>query len=859
MTDSIGSTPDTAYTQFSKWLSSSPYWLQDAAWRIYNGKKIDDAVIRSYAEMCVTQAKKEKPAFNHLDPADVARKRNQATVSVLSLADIKGVNALADDVSLDFSEEGITVVYGLNGAGKSGFMRIFKQLSHSPYEEPIQPNVFKKAASWEPSCRVTVNENGEQKSETYKLGSKQKESLLSVIDVFDTRISSKYIGSENNVSYQPFVFTVLSELASIADKVSGFVKEQKTSIAERSVSLPKELISNASLEWVTKLTEASAIPAAFLDWSEEKQICREEIRRLLDTEKVKQQIVVVKGYIRTITPVVLDIADAQNCFSFNQIKEVYSRYIEAKRKLETAQRLFGENADEQDKISVDSADWKALWQTAQRYYEAVLLEKNGYHFAEKGSICPLCHQSIDKCEERFANVNEYINGTCSTDFKKAEDAFTSIYRALINRKQSSSSVKTALAELLSQEELTVLISLYNSFDRLKSAKNTEDRYTCALELDLEKASSLLEKKKSEYEAELIRLSEALKVDKKAELERELTELEAQKWVFENKDAIQRVIGNLKHIAELESAEQYLNTNRITVESNKLAEVLITDAYIERFVHELYTMAPNVKVKLEKGRSHKGNTPYRVSIDTDGGKPCKPEDILSEGEQRIVALAAFFADATGRDEYTPIIIDDPISSLDIRYENSATKRIIELAHERQVIVFTHRISMLIGLQEEAKNQGIKCEPKFIRSSNTGKGVPDLDSNFHGNLVPHLNELRSKISRAKKQDSDSEEYEDIKGRICQQFRACIERSVEAELLQGTVERFRRSIVTKDKVKKLSRLTDADCEIVEKMMTKYSFTEHPQPIDSPPFDISYEELDDDIGEYVDWINDLRKRMKQ
>lgn len=857
MTDSIGSTPDTAYTQFSKWLSSSPYWLQDAAWRIYNGKKIDDAVIRSYAEMCVTQAKKEKTAFNHLDPADVARKRNQATVSVLSLADIKGVNALADDVSLDFSEEGITVVYGLNGAGKSGFMRIFKQLSHSPYEEPIQPNVFKKAASGEPSCRVTVNQNGEQKSETYKLGSKQKESLLSIIDVFDTRISSKYIGSENNVSYQPFVFTALSELAFIADKVSGFVKEQKSSIAERSVSLPKELISNASLEWVTKLSEASAIPAAFLDWSEEKQTRREEICRLLDTEKVKQQIEVVKGYIRTITPVVLDVADAKNCFSLNQIKEVYSRYIEAKRKLETAQRLFGENADEQDKISVDSADWKALWQTAQRYYEAVLFEKNGHHFAEKGSICPLCHQSIDKCEERFANVNEYINGTCSTDFKKAEDAFTSIYRGLINRKQSSSSVKTALAELLSQEELTVLISLYNSFDRMKSAKNTEDRYTCALELDLEIASSLLEKKKSEYEAELIRLSEALKVDKKAELERELTELEAQKWVFENKDAIQRVIGNLKHIAELESAEQYLNTNRITVESNKLAEVLITDAYIERFVHELYTMAPNVKVKLEKGRSHKGNTPYRVSIDTDGGKTCKPEDILSEGEQRIVALAAFFADATGRDECTPIIIDDPISSLDLNYEDCATNRIVELAKTRQVIVFTHRISLLVGISEACDREKVPCSEKHIRSTAKGKGLPDFDEVYHGKIKEQLKGLREKITEARKLDPDTDIYDAVLGRICQQFRICIERSVEDVLLMGMVRRFNRRIMTNNKVTKIPKITDQDCQIIDDMMTKYSYTEHSQPMDAPTVKYGIDDIDNDIQRFASWVSEYNKRI--
>ncbi len=39
-------------------------------------------------------------------------------MSVLKLYDIVGVNALAQDAALDFSETGVTVVYGLNGSQK---------------------------------------------------------------------------------------------------------------------------------------------------------------------------------------------------------------------------------------------------------------------------------------------------------------------------------------------------------------------------------------------------------------------------------------------------------------------------------------------------------------------------------------------------------------------------------------------------------------------------------------------------------------------------------------------------------------------------------------------------------------------
>lgn len=77
----------------------------------------------------------------------------------------------------------------------------------------------------------------------------------------------------------------------------------------------------------------------------------------------------------------------------------------------------------------------------------------------------------------------------------------------------------------------------------------------------------------------------------------------------------------------------------------------------------------------------------------------PEAILSEGETRIVALAAFLADTTGSNQLAPFIFDDPISSLDQDFEERVVARLIELSNTRQVIIFTHRLS-LIALVEAA---------------------------------------------------------------------------------------------------------------------------------------------------------------
>ena len=114
------------------------------------------------------------------------------------------------------------------------------------------------------------------------------------------------------------------------------------------------------------------------------------------------------------------------------------------------------------------------------------------------------------------------------------------------------------------------------------------------------------------------------------------------------------------------------------------------------------------------------------------------------------MAAFFADATGRDELTPIIIDDPISSLDLNFEENATKRIVEIAKTRQVIVFTHRISLLVGMGEACNANDVPVKEMHIRSAAKGKGIPDFEESYHGKVKSQLGGLKDRLVQAKKMD-------------------------------------------------------------------------------------------------------------
>lgn len=858
MTENMSKTRADAYAQFGKWLGEQPHWLQDAAYRIYHDQKIEDKQIEAYVDMCVAEGKKERYDFKHIDDAEIEIGKPVARMAVLSLFDIVGVNALAQDARLDFSPEGVTVIYGLNGSGKSGFMRIFKQLSGNPYEEPIQPNVFRKAEAVQPSCSFRVSVNDQEQSMVCVLSGKANKTSLEGCDVFDTRISNAYINNPNNPSYQPFVFTVLSELSKVADKVSQKIRDTISSIRPSDIQFPSDLSFSDESAWVQSLNESTVIPSAFSAWTDEQEKRLSELLILLDTENVAQRLELLRTQMQALSPIMEDLSNAKNTFAAGKIKTAYEQLISTKAKLVAAEKLFGDSADDLDTVSISSQDWKELWSIARRYYEAVIYKDGCRHFAEEGSICPLCHQTLTgPIAARCQNVNEYINGSCSEDYKNALSALEGIRTTIVNRMYNSEHAKRALSGILSDDEMETIIQLYQALSGLKSESDPEKAYTLICAINPETAVSILGRKVKALTEEITGLEAALKDEKRVELQQELNRLQCHKWIFDSLTVIQATVDAAKRKKELTDALPLTHTNKITLETNRLAETLITAAYIERFTSELKRLAPSIRVKLEKAASRKGNSPYKVSLDTAISLTCKTEDILSEGEQRIVALAAFFADALGRNESTPLIIDDPISSLDLNYETAATQRIVEIARERQVIVFTHRISMLTGIEEACQRLSVQHSENYIRSTTKGKGVPDFVDVYRGDVKKHLIGIQQRILAIKKLDPDSLEYTDAIGKQCQQFRICVERSVEDVLLQGMVHRFERRIMTNGKLTKLTRITDADCAFVDSMMTKYSFTEHSQPSDAPLIEIDIDDLNKDIGDYIKWISEYRKRM--
>ena len=261
------------------------------------------------------------------------------------------------------------------------------------------------------------------------------------------------------------------------------------------------------------------------------------------------------------------------------------------------------------------------------------------------------------------------------------------------------------------------------------------------------------------------------------------------------------------------------------------------------------------MELKKGKPKAGRVYHRINI-KNATKDVKASEILSEGEFRIVSLSAFLADTEGRGAKTPYIFDDPISSLDHIYEEAAAQRLVELCKTRQVIIFTHRLSLVAFLEKYVEKHKLKHEIRCLSRYTTGE-ISDLPINLK-RTDKSANTLSNERMSALKESfaTGDTAYESEANKICHDIRILLERVVEMDLLNEVVRRFSPEVNTKGKIHSLAKITEADCQFIDDYMTKYSRYEHSQSEETPILSLKPEEIEADLKAIIFFIAELRKR---
>jgi len=158
-------------------------------------------------------------------------------IKLKSLSEVKGVNKLAENQEILFSEN-VTVIYGENGTGKTGYGRILKSLGFS-YETQniIHSNIYASAITKSACIKYAADNN----PETFNWDGSTSNSDLETISVFNNNCVQISLSDGRELIVSPIGFhlfnLVSSELTELTNILNTTIGNHPTQLAW-NVSLP---------------------------------------------------------------------------------------------------------------------------------------------------------------------------------------------------------------------------------------------------------------------------------------------------------------------------------------------------------------------------------------------------------------------------------------------------------------------------------------------------------------------------------------------------------------------------------------------------------------------------------------------
>ena len=843
-----------------EWFEQRPQWLQFAAAWLLQKAELTDENIAKITALCQQEADGKLPKETHSFPASAFSQGAAGALRLCSISNVEGINALAPRKPLEFGKGNIAVVYGHNGSGKSGYVRLLKHVCGAREPGILHGNVYKPGSTAQKAC-ISFEKDGAPKNHMWS-GQGICDDLNSV-DIFDTSFGKVFVSSADEVRYEPAVLSFFSSLILVCEKVAAALDTEVARHQSKKPNIPAEKKGTPEGIWYENIS-ANTTPQDIerycvfgSDNDTEMQMLQRRLAEQAPAKKaqnIRNQKKHIDSLIQNVQKHLEQLSD-ENC---RQIIAAKARWI---RKKKAANIAANKAFSDSELKGIGSDVWKDLWEAARKYSTSFAYKETEYPNVSKDSRCVLCHQTLTKeAKERLISFEAFVKGEMQKAATEAREKYESAIQA-VEELPTLEALRTRIdAAGLSQDnffsQMTEFFAqLQARKDQLPDIDSEEGLPTFPSSPKwIEEAmahSKSLDEQAANYD-------EDAKSDNREKIEKNLSSLQTTKWLSEHRAAIDEEIDRLKLLNQIQKAKKSTNTQALSRKKGELAEVLITDAFVQRFNAELKALgASKVKVELVKSRVARGRVLHKIQL--RGAAQNGLADVLSEGENRIVSIAAFLADVTGKSNQAPFIFDDPISSLDQIYEEAVVQRLIELSKDRQIIVFTHRLSLLGLIHEYAKKVGIKPEIICIRKEVWGTGEPGDAPFFVKRPDKALNSLiNDRLPKAKKifEEDGKKNYEPYAKVLCRDFRALLERIIEFDLMADVVGRYRRDINTKNKIHNLARINECDCQYFDDLMTKYSRYEHSQPLDAPVPLPEPDEFQHDFNEMKEWQKNFKQR---
>lgn len=801
-----------------KFIKKLPYWQQLLSEQILNGTSLSEEKL----DNIYSYFKKEnrlcddvfiKKTINH----SISDNSNtNYSIKWRGLKDVFGVNALKNDQQLKIGNN-ITLVYGENGSGKSGYTRILNNIFISRGDKSIIPNIFVENVEDKEKLNVKIIfEDKDGNLEEHDFNKNKNHTYYNSVSVFDTISANNDLTRESEPTFAPTELKFFELLVKYSVKINDMLDQEIMEKTQENTFINyfdketeiKKLVSELNSK--TKINEFKTkieITEKDIQLYEEKIEKKIQLKALKREEKVSEY----NNLITYIKEIKKNIEIYNSMFSLiktNEVKELLEQKYIYEKLLTDEGLLQFENYEIEE---LGSIEWKSFISAANDYYKKINTEIN---------TCIFCRQKlddviiIDKYWKYLTSLAEINVKNSNNTLKIIKEKFKSLHISIFVK-------ESKIDEWLKKyhkKEYELLIEAECIFKEInkKIIKSLEDN-----KWDDEIKEKIIETKV--FDSFIVLLKDDIYKLDSEKIRKEIEELTC----FENEYIDKIKIRELNLISKIElfvknslwvdkAVKCRINTTNITMCQRRLFSKYVTEEYINKFNNECKTLNSEFSVEINQ-RGKKGYTLSKLTV-----KGKKPIEILSEGEQRSIALANFLAETSLDKNNICIILDDPVSSLDHKRRELISNRLVEESKKKQVVIFTHDLTFMLSLKERCEKESLEFNfTKIIKINNT-TGIIQDDIPWIGMPVSkRITYQRDKLQKLKKQykqiTPETPEsliiYQESTKTWCMFLRETWERIIEEILLNGAVERFSPAIQTQRLLK--ATFTRELYETIEKGM--------------------------------------------
>lgn len=769
------------------WSEKLPGW-QRGLMRLLCDGPLDEAA--RAAVLGVLLSEPDAPELPLLEPDDLpADEGAYGTVELREIRNLQNVNSLAGDQALGFGP-GLNVVFGENGAGKSGYGRLARRVCRAAEPGEVLHNVFDPGKAEAPqTAEFVLAVDGEERVEEVDLA-QEPPRILSAVTAFDASCAEFCVTRSNTIEHTPRPLRLLKELVEAQGELSDVLAEQIDGLRDALPELP-ELDDPAA---AALLARAEAGEAAREEVEAFARLSEDELAELEELEKAEATIASDQSWeleaaarkrAAAVERLAAQLEDAWSRLDDEALEDIAELRTRLARASAAVDQVAAEAFADQPQPGTGGEAWRELWEAARRFVEA-----GGGGFPDVGgeASCPLCQQDLEAdARERMRRFEAFVSGNLREQVRLVDAALTEHLEALPDLDELAHTAEVAVAAAGEHLQEPADAALRAVADRLSIVTGRGEP---------SRGGELGLKPLRDYVAVQIAEAEGFAVLRnkrdRARIEARLCELRARQEVAEALPDVLAHMENLEAIAVREQARQALSTQAISHRIRELSRLAITDRLreaLEREIGELDPIADRVELTAS---ASKGKPAVQFKLRSEGRE--KVGKVLSTGEQTALATAFFLAELRVSDERSAIVLDDPVSSLDHQRREHVATRLVEEAARRQVVVLTHDLVFVYYLQEKAEELGVELHGQALERAHHSVGVVASDLPWEvkspmdrAKALRH--ELKTRLGPLYKGNDPLYEAEAQRWKL--ELRKAYERMIEVYVLGGTVERQARNI--------------------------------------------------------------------